>query len=210
MYRSGRDYLNLNKAIFTGAGRYGIPALSPVHEVGARSFIGFNYAKTCREPSDKGLHFFLDDYQFSRLWSNPDAYLSLLSSFSCVCTPDFSMYADFPLAVQLFNHYRKHWLGAYWQEQGITVVPTISWSSEDSFNWCFDGEPKGGVIALSSVGTQKNRNAKQLFLNGYREALKRLEPSVILFYGVVPKECRDARIVHIGAFQEDLRKRCEK
>lgn len=210
MYRSGRNCLNLNKAMFEGIGKYDIPAISPVKSISTNVFLGFNYVKSCNEPENKGVHFFLDDYQFSRLWTNPSGYVSMLSKFKCVCTPDFSTYTDFPLAIQIYNHYRKHWLGAYWQKQGITVVPTISWSGEDSFDWCFDGEPKGGVIALSSVGTQKNRNAKQLFLNGYRETLKRLEPTTILFYGAVPEECRDERVVHIDAFQHDLRKRCKK
>ena len=63
--------------------------------------------------------------------------------FRFVCTPDFSMYTDFPLALQINSHYRKHWLGAYWQSKGITVIPTIFWSDERSFEWCFDADDPG-------------------------------------------------------------------
>lgn len=70
----------------------------------------------------------------------------------------------------------------------MTVYPTISWSDEASYDWCFDGEPVGSIVAVSSVGTQNNKESKQLFLRGYDEMLKRLEPKWVIFYGRVPKE----------------------
>lgn len=141
-----------------------------------------------------------------RLWSDPDTYIELLRKFKCVCTPDFSTYADFPKAIQIYNHYRKHWLGAYWQMFGIDVIPTISWSDESSFEWCFDGEPIGGTVAVSSVGTQMNENSRRLFMAGYNEMMKRLNPSAIVFYGSVPEGCT-GNIINITSFQEDLKKR---
>lgn len=71
MYRQGRNYENLNKCIFDGTGAYGIPRLFS-ENCRVDTFIGFNYAKSCKKPYDKGLHFFIDDYQFTRLWSSPD------------------------------------------------------------------------------------------------------------------------------------------
>ena len=197
-YRQGRNYENLNRVIFDGTGNYNIPRLRPI-DVVANSFIGFNYAKSCKAPESKGVHFFIDDYQFVRLWTNPDAYLDLLRRFKCVCTPDFSTYTDFPKAIQIYNHYRKHWLGAFWQMYGINVIPTISWSDKASFDWCFDGEPVGGVVAVSSVGTQMNADARALFMAGYNEMLDRLTPSAILFYGAVPDGCR-GNIIPLATF----------
>ena len=209
MYRQGRNYENLNKAIFSGTGTYGIPPILPDDGADASSFIGFNYARSCKHPEDKGLHFFVDDYQFVRLWTNPDAYLDMLARFRCVCTPDFSTYTDFPLAVQIYNHYRKHWLGAYWQQHGITVIPTISWSDKASFDWCFDGEPQGAAVAVSSVGTQLAKDTRRLFLLGYNEMLTRLQPKRIYFYGTVPDECQ-GNIVPLPAFQTGMKERCRK
>lgn len=207
IYRQGRNYENLNRVIFDGTGNYNIPRLRPI-DVVANSFIGFNYAKSCKAPESKGVHFFIDDYQSVRLWTNPDAYIDLLRRFKCVCTPDFSTYTDFPKAIQIYNHYRKHWLGAFWQMYGINVIPTISWSDKASFDWCFDGEPVGGVVAVSSVGTQMNADARALFMAGYNEMLNRLNPSAILFYGVVPDGCR-GNIIPLATFQEGLKKRVE-
>lgn len=207
MYRQGRNYENLNKYIFDGAGTFDIPCPFP-ENITADDFIGFNFAKTCKQPHSKGVHFFVDDYQFTRIWSNPDKYLEMLRKFKVVCTPDFSTYTDFPAAVQIYNHYRKHWLGAYWQSNGISVIPTISWSDKSSFEWCFDGEPIGGVVAVSSVGTQKNKDSRRLFIDGYNEMLIRLQPSLIYFYGNIPEECK-GNTVRIAAYQEKFRTKAE-
>ena len=119
-------------------------------------------------------------------------------------SPDFSTYTDFPKAIQIYNHYRKHWVGAYLQMYGIDVIPTISWSDKNSFEWCFDGEPVGGTVAVSSVGCMNSKKRKDLFLDGYREMIDRLHPETIIFYGQIPEECT-GNIVQIKAFQEKYR-----
>lgn len=211
MYRQGRNYENLNRCIFDGTGTYGIPPIDPLapEKCSISSFIGFNYAKSCKDPFGKGLHFFVDDYQFSRCWTNPDAYIEMLGRFKAVCSPDFSTYTDFPKAIQIYNHYRKHWLAAYWQQNGINVIPTISWSDESSFEWCFDGEPVEACVAVSSVGTQLNARSRELFMAGYREMLDRLHPQRIFFYGNVPDGCT-GDIVQLAAFQDSIKTRCKK
>lgn len=203
MYERRSAYENLTRCNFMGAGEYDIPVIYK-DEAKPEKFICFNYAKTCKNKKENCLHFFVDDYQFSRLWNRPDDYIKLLSQFDCVCSPDFSLYTDFPKAIQIYNHYRKHWLAAYWQMHGIEVIPTICWSDESSFEWCFDGEPKGGTVAVSSVGTQNNMEARETFLNGYSEMIKRLEPETVIFYGTIPQECY-GNIVRVKAFQEKFK-----
>ena len=194
-------YENLDKYIFLGIGEYGIPKIEPTQISLPEEFIGFNYAKTAKNRENKGVHFFLDDYQFQRLWNSPDRYLDMLLQFRCVMTPDFSMYTDFPKAIQIYNHYRKHWIGAYLQKNGVPVIPTIGWSTPDSYEWCFDGEPTHGIVGVSSVGTQNSKMAKELFISGFKEMIKRLEPETIIFYGNIPEECK-GNIIRIRAFQE--------
>lgn len=200
-YRNRRNYENLEHRIFDGVGEYGIPQIGPVTYEGGCDWIGFNYAKTCKEPEKKGVHFFLDDYQFNRLWTNIDRYIPMLQRFRYVMSPDFSTYTDFPKTIQIYNHYRKHWVGAYLQEAGIQVIPTISWSTQDIFAWCFDGEPEGGAVAVSSVGVMNSKEKKALFLSGYEEMVRRLSPETIIFYGTVPDECM-GNIVRVRAFTE--------
>ncbi|MGN0363682.1 MAG: DUF4417 domain-containing protein [Bilifractor sp.] len=203
VYKVQRNYENLNKRRFEGVGHYNIPGIQPIHELpDVTAWIGFNYARGCEEPELHGIHFFVDDYQFIRVWNQPDQYLNMLKKFKVVCTPDFSTYTDFPLALQIYNHYRKHWLGAYWQENGITVVPTISWSDIGSYSWCFDGEPVGGIVAISAQGTQMGSKSKALFLDGYYEMLRRLKPCKILFYGKVPDGVPADNLIQIQSFRD--------
>ncbi len=206
MYKQERNYENLNRRRYTGTGDYDIPPILVDYEP-VTQWIGFNYARTYtrskRDIRMYGLHFFVDDYQFNRLWSKPDNYIDILRKFGAVCSPDFSTYVDYPKALQIYNHYRKHWLGAYWQDSKIRVIPTISWSDHSSYEWCFDGEPRGGTVAISSVGTQMNKLARQLFLDGYEEMIRRLHPASILLYGNAPADLKNEdKLVTIGAFQD--------
>lgn len=87
-----RDIENWYKFNFEGVGRYGVPALLPEY-IETKYFIPFNYAKSCKDPDQCGVHFFLHDYQFKRLWDMPERYKGMMSRFSCVCTPDYEQLA---------------------------------------------------------------------------------------------------------------------
>lgn len=203
MYERKFKYENLSEINFLCDGKYDIPIIKP-ESCCCEEFIGFNYAKSTQNKQDKGIHFFVDDYQFVRLWQSPQGYVELLKKFKCIFTPDFSMFSDFPIAMQIYNHYRKHWLGAYYQLQGVKVIPTLCWSNTESFEWCFDGEPSNSTVAVSSVGTQKDKKSKMLFLAGYEKMLEKLKPEKIIFYGNIPDECK-GDIIHIKAFQDKFK-----
>lgn len=192
---------NLNRAFFAGVGQYQIPAIQAVTALPQGEFIPINRYYAEKQPQNKNIHFFVEDSQFIRHWNNPDRYLTGIGRFRALCAPDFSLYTEMPTAMQVYNHYRKHWLAAYWQLHGLTVYPTISWSTPESYAWCFDGEPCQSVVAVSSVGVMKNARTRELFLRGYAEMQARLHPTAILFYGKVPAECK-GNIVPIEAFVE--------
>ena len=177
--------LNLNKANFVGVGKYDIPQLEPVYEIPPfDEWIGFNYVLSDNEPERKAVHFFIDDYQFERIWNNPNKYVDKLKRYACVLTPDFSPYCDMPLITQMFNHYRKHWVGAYMQAHGVRVIPTIRASADErSLEWFLDGEPKGGIVCISSMWT-KEEEARDYFVNKeYKQMYEKLKPSKIYVYG---------------------------
>ena len=166
---------NLELGLFPLDGPLGIPRLVPAHLNDRIPWIPFNCVMSDRQREAHGVHFFIDDYLFQRAWNDPCRYANLLSGYQAVMTPDFSMFTDYPVAVQLYNHWRKHHLGAYWQSLGLTVIPSICWSGHDSYAWCFDGELVGGTVAVSSVGTQKSTSEARFsaiagsLLRGYAE-----------------------------------------
>ena len=185
-YRNTRCYQNCEKKMFDGVGEYGMPQIRPVDiDVEGVPLLGFNYAKTEKHPEDMICHFFLDDYQFERVWNNPDVYLNTLRKFKAVISPDFSLYLDFPKAIQIYNNYRRQWCGAYWQEFGINVIPTVRWSDESSFEYCFDGIPKHSLVCVSTIGGFREKAIEEQWMKGYHKAMEVLEPSHILFYGKV-------------------------
>lgn len=196
-----RNGHNLDLGHFETVGEYNIPKLHPEHMDERIDWIRFNHALQEQSRRNLGVHFFLDDYLFQRIWNDPTRYALFLRDFKAALTPDFSMFTDYPKAVNVYNHWRKHLLGAYWQCFGCKVIPSIGWIDRDSYSWCFSGEPEGGTVAVSSVGVMKNRDARKLFVDGYREMMTRLQPDKIIFFGNVPDECT-GNIEHHAPFHE--------
>lgn len=144
--------------------------------------IGFNYAKTSKN-KDVGIHFYLDDYQFERVWNKPDEYVDILKEYQCILSPDFSLYMDMPMAMKIWNIYRSRLIGQYYQDRGIKIIPTLSWAEKETFEFCFDGIPKGSVVSISTIGVKQNKEALKIWKAGVDELIKRIEPSTILIYG---------------------------
>jgi hypothetical protein len=143
-------------------------------------------------PDDGAVHFFLDDYRFETVWSRPRKALEALAPYTTLLSPDFSLYRDWPLMLQMWNVYRNRWCGAFWQSQGFTVIPTVSWSTAESYDFCFLGLSRRSVVALSAVGVRlEDPLERYLFEEGFREMVARLEPAVVLSYGPLPAGCRE-------------------
>ena len=190
-------------------GNFEIPHILPEDYTGPIEYIPFNVARSLQYKRERyGIHFFIHDYQFTNIWVQREKYKKMLPEFKAVMTPEFSIYADWPVMVQMWNHYRKHVLGSWMQSIGCKVYPTITWGDKSSFKWCFDGEPYQSTVAVSSVGCMKNKEEKKFFMDGYNKMLDVLEPETILFYGSIPKEC-DGNIVPIEKYRV-IRKKVDK
>ena len=170
--------MNIEKGFFKSTNKYGIPDIKK-DEFEVKELIPY------RVDSNRNgtAHFFLDDYRFERCWRNPDTQIEELKKYDGVLSPDFSMYTNYPQAMQIWQVYRNRWCACYWQSLGIKVIPTISWSDEQSFKYCFLGVQKGSTVAIGTVGVLNDEYAKTLFMQGFKEMLKQLEPKEILIYG---------------------------
>ena len=180
-----RDQYHLSEFhLGDSAGRYNIPKIKrecfiPSH------LIDFSQALTSKD-FQAGIHFYIDDVRFERLWRSPQRYLPILKRFSCVLSPDFSLYRDMPLAMKIWNVYRSRLLGQIMQRAGIRVIPTISWATEDTYSFCFSGIGCNSVISISTVGTQRTTKAQSIFQEGCRKMCSVIKPRVILIYGSIP------------------------
>ena len=175
---------NLRYGQFNGVGYYDIPKIKPVYELPEiKEWIGFNYVLSDDDPTGKAVHFFVDDYQFERVWNDPERYVEKLKQYVCVATPDFSPYGDMPMALQIYNHYRKHWCGAFWQHNGIRVIPTIRASTDErSLSWYLDGAPSNGIVMISSMWTAK-KELLDIINKENNTMYDTLNPKKVFLYG---------------------------
>ena len=134
------------------AGYYQFPTLKACHYV-PEDLIGFNYVKSWKGNREGlGVHFFIDDYQFERIWRSPYENIERLRGFSCVLTPDFSTYSDMPMAMKIWNIYRARLIGQVMQDAGLNVIPALRDLGEGTRDFCLDGIAPCGVYAISTVG----------------------------------------------------------
>ena len=139
-----------------------------------------------------GVHFYMDDELLEQFVRNFDNYLERLKKFSCVLTPDFSIISQMDSFCKKCAVYRSRKLGQLMQKAGITVVTTLQWEDENTFDFCFADVPKNNVVSISTVGiarTPVDSPTRAVFRKGFREALKRLTPSLVLLYRTLIPEC---------------------
>lgn len=144
--------------------------------------IGFNYAKSSKDKAC-GIHFFVDDYQFERVWNYPEKYIEVLNQYDCILSPDFSLYMDMPMPMKIWNIYRSRQIGAYYQSCGIKVIPTVSWAEVNTFQFAFKGIEQGSIVATSTVGVKEDAEALKIWQAGMEAMIDEIQPSVILCYG---------------------------
>lgn len=181
------DRLN-TRALFPSSNPWGIPDLPQASYVPARLVAYSARAETIAVTGagDAAVHFFLDDYRFETVWTKPERGLSRCLSVGAALTPDFSLWTNMPLAMQLWQVYRARWCGAWLLHHGIQVIPTVSWSTPDTYPFTFAGIAPGSVVAVSTVGTIRDPEARDLFAAGYAAMLEHLRPSQVLIYGTAP------------------------
>lgn len=179
-----QNICNLAYAQYEANNKYGIPELEPIHIDNLKDIPiqGFNFALKEKHPENIGVHFFLHDYQFERVWKYPDRYVDVLKKFAFVLSPDFSPYADMPNALQIYNTYRNRWCGKYWQEHGIKVIPTFNMGNPDLFKMFCTGIPKHSTIAISTMGEGRWGNFEKI--RAFWDTIMwQLKPETVLLYG---------------------------
>lgn len=164
---------------FKGEGVFEIPQLK-IDEIDLEEIELIGYDKLCENETEAIVHFFMDDYKFEVMWKDSEPRIEKLKKYKAVLSPDFSMYTEMPLSVKVYNTFRSRWCGAYMQAKGVKVIPTVSWRETNTFWFCFDGIPKGSIVAVSTIGVRKE---KSLFMLGYEEMMRKIKPKAVICYG---------------------------
>lgn len=70
------------------------------------------------------LHFYVDDYRFNSLYEHPEKILAMHPKN--IVEPNFSLFADTPVAFGLQAIYKKRWIARCMQERGIKVFVDLN------------------------------------------------------------------------------------
>lgn len=181
-------------------GKYNIPVIPDTIALPPKKLVA--YDDLLKENPAKGsgafAHFYIFDQYFDGpygIWRgcSPDCYeskkgfrLSRFAGCDGLIAPDFSLYGDMPLAMQIWNVYRSRAFGYWMTSQGYPVIPNVRWTDEESFEFCFDGIPQGSVVAVGTLGCCAVLSERASFLIGFEEMLKRIAPRLVVLYGPVP------------------------
>ena len=163
--------------------------------------IAYDLTKSSNEYNSY-VHFYIDDYKFDGkrgIWNEPKKAIERLKRFKGIITPDFSTNIDFPDPLKRYNIYRMRAFGCYAANNGINVINNVRWSDKSSYDYCFAGLPKNGIISIGTIGCIKEKKNWRLFQEGLDELIKRVSPRIILVYGSAPdkffKKYKEAGII---------------
>lgn len=158
---------------------------------------------------DAFIHYFIDDQRFdgkrNSIWLYPEKALDIIRHFSGIISPDFSTYIDFPEPLKLWNIYRMNAFGYWISTLGIPVISNVRWGTEETWDYCFDGNPHNSMLAVGTVasGIRYHKN-RPVFENGLLHMVRILHPHTIVFYGSVNNTCIETlrqQGIHIVSFQ---------
>lgn len=132
------------------------------------------------------LSFYTYDHYFENWWRQPAHYTAKVinAGIRSVITPNYSLYTDDPPAVQLWNVYRSRWLGRYFQEAGLKVIPDVDSPDIDSLDWTLLGVPVGCPIVGHQLQTLDRDDVSQheRAMEVLEEIIRRLSPEIVLIY----------------------------
>ena len=145
---------------------------------------------------DAFIHFYIDDQKFdgkqSSIWLYSEKALEIIRHFAGLIAPDFSTYPDCPEPIKIWNFYRMNSFGYWVGTLDIPVISNVRWGTEETWRYCFDGNPKNSMLAIGTVASGihllKNR---PLFEAGLFHMVDILRPHTIIVYGSARYRCFD-------------------
>lgn len=145
---------------------------------------------------DAFIHFYIDDNKFdgkrSSFWLYPQKVLEIIEHYDGIIAPDPSTYADFPDPLKRWNFYRMNAFGYWIASQGHEVISNVRWNTPDTWEYCFDGNPRNSMLCIGTVASNlKYKVNYDPFEEGLFKMVEVLTPHNILVYGSSNYPCFD-------------------
>lgn len=211
---------------FASSNEFGIPDLLPgrlCSDVPSDIFTGdkrnhfqdvlvlYNSSKPKTRPKGSIYGFYVDDARFEVVWKDIERVTNqfLEDDVKALIEPDFSMWRDEPLILQMYARYKSQWVARYWQESGIDVIPSLNWSTEKTYDFCFEGIPEECDLVSCQARTTTDKLGKHYFIKGLQEGLDRINPKGVMIYGgkvhrnwIEPELKTDSKIYWLDSFMK--------
>lgn len=99
-----------------------------------------------------------------------------------IITPNWSLFREDPIPLQLFNTFRSRYVGRYLQEIGFDVIPDVNFSDERSYDFCFLGIPENCKYISIQAQNLANKKDFKYFCKGFEKALEIIKPGNVIIY----------------------------
>lgn len=170
--------------------------------------IPFSKINSCLD-YNKWVHFYEHDYIIERIWKHPMKYLDKLKQFAGVITPDFSLYRDMPLMMQMYNIFRSRMVGRWLQDNGIDVIVNIRYGDERTYKFSCLGVCKHCTISIGTYGSIKDKENRRFLEKGLPIIINSIQPKTLIIYGSVSKpiiELCNKYNINLIIFKSDFEK----
>lgn len=147
------------------------------------------FSKSLSNPDfDAWVHFYEEDYKFSKFKKNPEAYLSHLSKFPGVITPDASIGWCDSLKTQRKNAEFNTGCANLFEKHGLNCIRNVRYGDAKSYDFCFKNVPNNSILAIGTHGALRRADYRLVLQAGLDELCTIKSPHTLLIYGYTPKD----------------------
>jgi len=147
-----------------------------------------SFSKSLMKPDfDAWVHFYEDDYKFSRFRRNPEKYIEHLSKFQGVITPDASIGWCDPENIQRQNAKFNAECANLFRSYGINYIRNVRYGDAHSYDFCFEDVPYNSILAIGTHGALRRSDFRLVLQAGLDELCCQKHPHTLLIYGHAPK-----------------------
>ena len=131
--------------------------------------------------------FYTEDFHFESVYTDTakNAKKILNLGMEASIMPNFSINPESPIATWVWAAYRSFFVGRFFQEAGIPVIPDIQYGGDDKvLDLTILGIPKGaGVVSTQIQNARGDTSKVRMIARKLKEAEDRLEFKSIIVYG---------------------------
>ena len=143
----------------------------------------------------------MDDYKFEVLWNNPEPRIKKLAQYRAVLTPQYSLYTEKYYDSAAIQYVQKQMGRRLFAISGHYSHTNCLLGNTAKLLVLFDGLETGSIVAVSTLGL---RTEKELFMHGYQEMIKRVNPEAVICYENNPFDETEGNIIAVDYAKQTI------